>query len=89
MPSRKAGILLAKFAPRTKFAKAVISNIVANDRLKNKLFNSYIRQDISLMESPAFAQTVFEYAPKSNGSRDYRNFANEFLKKYGKKKTKN
>ncbi|RLD68732.1 MAG: ParA family protein [Bacteroidetes bacterium] len=84
-----AGILLAKFAPRTKFAKAVISNIVANDRLKNKLFNSYIRQDISLMESPAFAQTVFEYAPKSNGSRDYRNFANEFLKKYGKKETKN
>lgn len=84
-----AGILLAKFTPRTKFAKAVISNILANERLKDKLFDSYIRQDISLMESPAFGQTVFEYAPKSRGSRDYNNFANEFLKKYGKKEKKN
>lgn len=84
-----AGILLAKFAPRTKFAKAVISNILANDRLKDKLFDSYIRQDISLMESPAFGQTVFEYAPKSRGTKDYINFTNEFLKKYGKKEKKN
>jgi chromosome partitioning protein len=84
-----AGILLAKFAPRTKFAKAIISNILANDRLKDKLFDSYIRQDISLMESPAFGQTVFEYAPRSRGTRDYKNFANEFLKKYGKKEKKN
>ena len=84
-----AGILLAKFAPRTKFAKAIISNIVANEQLKDKLFNSYIRQDISLMESPAFGQSVFEYAPRSRGARDYRNFANEFLKRYGKKEKKN
>jgi len=84
-----AGILLAKFAPRTKFAKAIISNIIANESLKDKLFDSYIRQDISLMESPAFGQSVFEYAPKSRGSRDYRNFANEYLKKYGKKEKKN
>jgi chromosome partitioning protein len=84
-----AGILMAKFTPRTKFSKAVISNILADERLKNKLFDSYIRQDISLMESPAFGQTVFEYAPRSRGARDYRNFANEFLKKYGKKEKKN
>ncbi len=84
-----AGILLAKFTPRTKFAKAIISNIVSDERLKDKLFNSYIRQDISLMESPAFGQSVFEYAPNSRGARDYKNFANEFLKRYGKKEKKN
>ncbi|MCF6240016.1 MAG: AAA family ATPase [Bacteroidales bacterium] len=84
-----AGILMAKFTPRTKFSKAVISNIMADERLKDKLFDSYVRQDISLMESPAFGQTVFEYAPRSRGARDYRNFANEFLKKYGKKEKKN
>jgi len=84
-----AGILMAKFTPRTKFSKAVISNILSDERLKDKLFDSYIRQDISLMESPAFGQTVFEYAPRSRGARDYRNFANEFLKKYGKKEKKN
>jgi len=84
-----AGILLAKFAPRTKFAKAVIANILANENLKDKLFDCYIRQDISLMESPAFSQNVFEYAPGSRGARDYKNFANEFVKKYGKKEKKN
>jgi len=80
-----AGILLVKFAYRTKFSQAVISNLLANEDLKDKIFDAYIRQDISLMESPAFGQTIFEYAPKSNGAKDFQAFANEFLKKYGKK----
>jgi chromosome partitioning protein len=83
-----AGILLVKFAYRTKFSQAVISNILANEQLKDKIFDAYIRQDIALMESPAFGQTIFEYAPKSHGSYDYQAFANEFLKKYGKKEKK-
>jgi chromosome partitioning protein len=81
-----AGILLVKFAYRTKFSQAVISNILSNNDLKDKIFDSYIRQDISLMESPAFGQTIFEYAPKSRGAKDFSAFANEFLKKYGKTK---
>jgi len=80
-----AGILFVKFQYRTKFSQAVISNIMANDDLKDKLFDSYIRQDISLMESPAFGQTIFEYAPKSRGAKDFNAFANEYLKKYGQK----
>ncbi len=80
-----AGILFVKFQYRTKFSQAVLSNIMSNDSLKDKLFDSYIRQDISLMESPAFGQTIFEYAPKSRGAKDFNAFANEFLKKYGQK----
>jgi chromosome partitioning protein len=83
-----AGILLVKFAYRTKFSQAVISNILANQELKDKIFDSYIRQDISLMESPAFSQTIFEYAPKSRGAKDFQALTNEFLKKYGKKEKK-
>jgi chromosome partitioning protein len=83
-----AGILFVKFQYRTKFSQAVLSNIMANDSLKDKLFDSYIRQDISLMESPAFGQTIFEYAPKSRGAKDFNAFANEFLKKYGQKEKK-
>jgi chromosome partitioning protein len=79
------GILLVKFTYRTKFSQAVLSNILANKQLQDKIFDAYIRQDISLMESPAFGQTVFEYAPKSRGAKDFQAFANEFLKKYGKK----
>lgn len=71
------GILFVKYRPRTKFGQAVVSNIAQNSLLKDKLFNSYIRQDIQLMEAPAFGQSIFEYAPKSRGAFDYMNFAKE------------
>lgn len=79
-----AGILMIKFQPRTKFAQAVVQSISENHGLHNKLFNAYIRQDISLMEAPAFSQSVFDYAPKSRGAFDYMTVAKEFLKRYGK-----
>jgi len=77
------GILFVKYQPRTKFGQAVVSNIVQDTNLKNKLFNSYIRQDISLMEAPAFGQSIFEYSPKSRGAFDYLTFAKELIKKDG------
>lgn len=80
-----AGILFVKLATRTKFSQAVITNLTNNEHFKDKLFSTYIRQDISLMESGAFKQSIFEYAPKSRGSEDYMDFANELIKKYGKK----
>ena len=80
-----AGILLIRFSSRTRFAHAVVSNIQNNENLKDKLFSSRIRQDIALMESAAFGQTIFDYAPYSRGALDYKQFANEITKKYGKK----
>lgn len=76
-----AGILFVKYQPRTKFGQAVVSNIAQNSYLKNKLFNSYIRQDIALMEAPAFGQSIFEYAPKGRGAFDYSTFAKELIKR--------
>ena len=78
------GILFVKLAPRTKFSQAVISNLTNNQNFQGKLFNTYIRQDIALMESGAFKQTIFEYAPRSRGSHDYMDLAKEILKRYGK-----
>lgn len=80
-----AGILFVKLSPRTKFSQAVIQSLSDNQNFKGKLFNTYIRQDISLMESGAFKQNVFDYAPNSRGADDYLDLAKEILKKYGKK----
>lgn len=80
-----AGILFIKLAHRTKFSQAVITNLTKNQNFAGKLFNTYIRQDIALMESAAFKQTVFDYAPKSRGADDFKDFANELIKRYGKK----
>ncbi|MDA3893615.1 MAG: ParA family protein [Salinivirgaceae bacterium] len=78
-----AGILFVKYQPRTKFGQAVVSNIAQHSILKNKLFNSYIRQDIALIEAPAFGQSIFEYSPKGRGAFDYMNFAKELTLKHG------
>ncbi len=80
-----AGILFVKLDPRTKFSQAVISSLSENENFTGRLFNIYIRQDISLMESGAFKQSIFEYAPKSRGADDYMDLAKEILKNYGQK----
>ncbi|PID90871.1 MAG: cobyrinic acid ac-diamide synthase [Bacteroidetes bacterium] len=78
-----AGILFVKLNPRTNFSRAMIKSLSEDERLAGRLFDTYIRQDISLMESGAFHQTVFDYAPKGNGSADYGSLAREILKIYG------
>lgn len=80
-----AGILFVKLSPRTKFSQAVIHSLSENQNFNDKIFNTYIRQDISLMESGAFKQNVFDYAPNSRGADDYLDLAKEILKKYGQK----
>ena len=78
-----AGILFVKFTDRTKFSQAMLGSLEENENLSDKIFDSKIRQDISLMESSAFSQSVFEYAPESRGADDYLLFAHELLEKYG------
>lgn len=80
-----AGILFVKLVSRTKFSQAVITNLSTNSILSGKLFNTFIRQDIALMECSAFQQSVFEYSPNGRGAVDYMDLANEILKKYDKK----
>lgn len=78
-----SGILFVKLVHRTKFSQAVITNLSTNRDFEGKMFNTFIRQDIALMESAAFNQTVFEYAPDSRGAEDYKEFANELVRKHG------
>ena len=78
-----AGILFVKLNPRTKFCQAVVKSIADDVRVGKKMFDTYIRQDIALMESAAFHKTVFDYASKSHGSEDYAHLAKEILKANG------
>lgn len=42
-------------------------------------FKTHIRRNIRLAEAPSFGQSIFQYAPHSNGAEDYRNLAREVL----------
>lgn len=80
-----AGIVFVRQSQRTRFSQAVVSNIASNEMLKNKIFKSTIRQDISLMECSAFGKTIFEYHPDGRGALDYLDLAKEIINKYGKR----
>ena len=42
-------------------------------------FATKIRRNIRLAEAPSFGQSIFEYAPYSNGAADYRCLAEEVM----------
>lgn len=50
----------------------------------DKLFKSIIRQNVAIAESTTTGQSIFEYAPNSNGASDYRALAKEIMAKFEK-----
>jgi chromosome partitioning protein len=50
-------------------------------RLPGKLFNTLIRENVSLQEAPSWGQTIFEYKPESHGANDYMALTREILKR--------
>lgn len=47
----------------------------------DKLFKTVIRQNVVLAETAMKGETIFEYAPLSNGATDYKNLTNEIILK--------
>jgi len=44
-----------------------------------RVFDTFVRRNIKLAEASSFGQSVFDYAPTSNGAIDYRNLAAEIF----------
>ena len=44
-----------------------------------QMFQTRIRRNIRLAEAPSFGQSIFHYAPDSNGAEDYQQLAQEVL----------
>jgi chromosome partitioning protein len=80
------GIVLTMFDSQTKLSNEVVSDL--NGFLEQargkpvpwasaKIFQTRIRRNIKLAESPSFGQTILKYEPTSNGATDYRRLARE------------
>lgn len=50
------------------------------DNFKFKMFKSEIRTNVKAAEAPSFGQSVIQYSPSSNSSKDYIKFCAEYLK---------
>ena len=81
-----SGIVLTMFDSQTKLSNEVVNDLngfIENARGKPlpwanaKIFESKIRRNIKLAESPSFGQTILKYEPQSHGAIDYRALARE------------
>lgn len=55
---------------------------MAEEALGQMLCKAVIRDNIALAEAPTQGQTIYQYAPKSNGAADYAELAKELHKRY-------
>lgn len=85
---RLTGIILCMFDSNTRLALEVSQDVGAffgNHREGRtpwagaRMFQTKIRRNIRLAEAPSFGQSIFQYAPDSNGAEDYRNLAREII----------
>lgn len=74
-----AGILPCRVDSRTRHSQDILDELRKN--FKSTVFKTEIRENIRLAEAPSFKQSIFEYAPKSNGALDYKKLATELMSK--------
>src|SRR3984957_9665932 len=85
---RVSGIVLTMFDSQTRLSNEVVGDLrsflsaAADQRLPwsgAAIFQSKIRRNIKLAESPGFGQTILKYDSSSHGAADYRALAREVL----------
>ena len=81
-----AGIAICMHDAGTKLGAEVLDDVrsfLESARRGNvpwsgaRLFESVIRRNIKLAESPSYGKSIFDYAPDSNGAKDYERLARE------------
>ena len=82
------GVVLCMHEPLTRLATEVVADLTSflesarqtpTPWSNAKVFDTCIRRNIKLAEASSFGQTVFDYAPRSNGAIDYANLAIEIF----------
>lgn len=78
------GILLTIHNPRTAISKALTEQVLSiAEKIGTKVYNTYIRQSVSVQEAQLEKANILEYSPRSTAQIDYKNFIDEFLNTTG------
>lgn len=73
------GVFITKCNPNRLLTEHITESV--HKHFGEKLLNSKIRVNVSLAEAPIHGKDIFEYAPTSNGARDYEKLVEEILTK--------
>ncbi len=71
------GVLITLFDKRTNISRDTHEQI--RSVFGSVLFKTRISKNVRLEESPAYKETIFTYAPKSPGAKEYMKFALEVI----------
>ena len=75
------GILITRYNARSILARDMADNLSEQAKnLHTKVFDTKIRECVSLKESQAVQRNIFSYAPRSNGAKDYNAVIEEILR---------
>lgn len=72
-----AGIIITMFDSRNRLSHQVVDEIRAH--FPDKLFNTIIRRNVRLSESPSYGKPICLYDPTSTGAQDYQELAKELI----------
>ena len=87
-PLRVAGMVVCLYESGTRLSSEVIEDVTAFLESSRdspvpwrdaRVFSTRIRRNIKLAECPSYGQSIFDYAPRSNGAADYLMLTDEFL----------
>lgn len=76
------GILVTKYDGRKLLNKSVLEKIT--EHFPGKIFETQVRDNITLAEAPSVGKDIFTYAPHSKGAVDYLAVCNEVLNRLNK-----
>jgi chromosome partitioning protein len=79
---RIGGVFITQYDSRKILNRDIVATIETH--FKEDLFNTRIRDNISLAEAPTQGVDIFRYQPKSYGAEDYLALSREILNRDGK-----
>jgi len=71
------GIIACMFDKRTNLSHEVLANI--REYFEDKVFDTIIRKNVKLAESPSHGKPIIHYSRGARGSRDYMSLAREVI----------
>jgi len=73
------GVILCMYTSRARLCNEVVGKV--RECFNDKVFNTVVRKNIKLSESPSHGKPVIFYAPTSNGSEDYMALTKEVVQR--------
>lgn len=75
-----SGLLLTRFKPGQLLAQEVKKTLEGvTDQIHTKVFNTYIRESVSVQKAQAVRMPLIKYDGRCNAAKDYRRFVDELL----------